>query len=338
MTENATQKSTDEANENAIDNDNNDDFSPRPHKKPQLVAALQPFASILQAEHFAFKLPLLEDRPLPPSVCNSYPYPHEIICPLSPQSVCKILETPDGSTSDLSSPVVGRVYAGKPIWSGISYAVIQVSESVCVKVGPGLDHDEHAVLQFLEERVPSIPAPRALGLITVGSTSFLFMTLIPGATLEARWSSLSAEAKTDIRRAVDKHLLVLRQIEHPRNAPFGCPVGRRVCKDVRRDERSPRLFTPKLKSTTSSYTRHCLALRQLIRTGCAHRVHSRRPPSSERDGHRYTGRRNGAVGDHRLGSQWLLSRVLGALEGSEYAYNKGHERLVGLSASVHFRV
>lgn len=238
MTENATHKSTDEANENAIDNDNNDDFSPRPHKKPQLVAALQSFASILQAEHFAFKLPLLEDRPLPPSVCNSYPYPHEIICPLFPQSVCKILETPDGSTSDLSSPVVGRVYAGKPIWSGISYAVIQISESVCVKVGPGLDHDEHAVLQFLEERVPSIPAPRALGLITVGSTSFLFMTLIPGATLEARWPSLSAEAKTDIRRAVDKHLLVLRQIEHPRNAPFGCPVGRRVCKDVRRDERS----------------------------------------------------------------------------------------------------
>lgn len=109
---------------------------------------------------------------------------------------------------------------------------------MCVKVRPGLDHDEHAVLQYLEERVPSIPAPRALELITVGSTSFLFITLIPGATLEARWPSLSAEAKTDIRRALDKHLLVLRQIEHPRNAPFGCPVGRRVCKDVRRDERS----------------------------------------------------------------------------------------------------
>ncbi|KAI0074720.1 kinase-like protein, partial [Panus rudis PR-1116 ss-1] len=138
---------------------------------------------------------------------------------------------------DLPSKVVQAALSGKPIWEGISRAVIQLSETVVVKVAQVLDPDEHDVLQYLEERIPSIPAPRALGLVRVGTTLFLFMTLIPGVTLESRWPSLSKEAKIHVQHSLDEHFLALRQLKLPSGAPFGLPAGRRLCKDVRRDER-----------------------------------------------------------------------------------------------------
>ncbi|KAI0755089.1 hypothetical protein C8Q80DRAFT_1142892 [Daedaleopsis nitida] len=80
-------------------------------------------------------------------------------------------------------------------------------------------------------------APRARGCIKIGCTTFMFMTLVPGATLEARWHTLSAEAKQHIQRTLEQHYFVLCQLDLPPGEPFGPPVGRRACKDVRRDER-----------------------------------------------------------------------------------------------------
>ncbi|PIL29391.1 hypothetical protein GSI_09443 [Ganoderma sinense ZZ0214-1] len=139
--------------------------------------------------------------------------------------------------SELSSAIVRRVLSGTVIWAQRSRAVIQVGENVAVKVTDDLNHDEYDVLQYLEQHIPSIPAPRPLGLINIGPISLMFMTIIPGDTLETRWQSLSVEAKGRIRRILDDHLATLRRLSLPPGSTFGTPSGRHLCKDVRRDER-----------------------------------------------------------------------------------------------------
>ncbi|KZT18340.1 hypothetical protein NEOLEDRAFT_1246483 [Neolentinus lepideus HHB14362 ss-1] len=191
--------------------------------------ALLPFASCIQP-HLPLTEPhLLEQWPL------SCSFPHSIIFPLSPV-VRNLLKIADGYEPDLSSILLRSVLSSTPIWEDSSRAVVQTGEDV-VKVAQHLDHDEHSVLQLVEKNLPSVPAPRALGLVTVGTTSFMFLTKIPGTTLETRWSSLSTEAKTNIRRVLDKYVHALRELDPPHGSPFGSPVGRRFCKDIRRDER-----------------------------------------------------------------------------------------------------
>ncbi|KAI6128910.1 kinase-like protein [Pisolithus croceorrhizus] len=207
-----------------------------PAKKPRLAlpGVLLPLAEDLQLQRPTFVSCPSEHYPLPPSIPCSLPY--SIIHPLSP-AVREILGVTDESLINLSSSVVRCVLSGTTICESPSRAVIRVGEDVVVKVAQRFDHDEHGVLQFLDERVPGIAAPRALGLVEVGSTSFMFMTRIPGTTLETRWASLSPEAKKHVQRALDKNFAALRELELPPGAPLGFPLGRRICKDVRRDER-----------------------------------------------------------------------------------------------------
>lgn len=127
----------------------------------------------------------------------------------------------DCCLTDLSSRIVQRILSSEIIWEGLSRAVFRVGQDVVVKVAQDLDPDEHGILQYLEARIPTIAAPCALGLITVGSTSFMFMTLVPGVMLETRWPSLSADAKTHIRHALDESFGALCQLE----LPAGCPLG-----------------------------------------------------------------------------------------------------------------
>ncbi|EPT01886.1 hypothetical protein FOMPIDRAFT_145120 [Fomitopsis schrenkii] len=136
-----------------------------------------------------------------------------------------------------SSQLLCRVLSVKPIWELAARAVIQISEDIVVKVGRHQDHDEHAILRFVEEHCPAVPAPRALGLVTVASTSFLFMTLVAGDTLEKRWPMLSGDEKMHIRHTLDAALLTIHALECPCDAPLGSPAGQRLCKDVRRHER-----------------------------------------------------------------------------------------------------
>ncbi|KAH8104593.1 hypothetical protein BXZ70DRAFT_921611, partial [Cristinia sonorae] len=57
--------------------------------------------------------------------------------------------------------------------------LVQVNEDVVVRF---TERDDH-------EHIPAILAPRALGLVSVGPASFMFvsLTLIPGITLQTRW-------------------------------------------------------------------------------------------------------------------------------------------------------
>jgi len=104
-----------------------------------------------------------------------------------------------------------------------------------MKVGDDLDPDEAGTMRFLEERAPSLPAPRCMGLLTIGRRSLLFMTKVLGDTLESRWTDLSAQSKTDIQKSLSDAISVLRSIDKPREQPFGSLSGR--CRDIRISDR-----------------------------------------------------------------------------------------------------
>ena len=78
--------------------------------------------------------------------------------------------------------------SGEILWRSkacVSHAVIKCSLNVVVKIVPGLeDYTESTSMQYLEENIPEIPAPRYLGLITVGEMSYIFMLFISGTTLD----------------------------------------------------------------------------------------------------------------------------------------------------------
>lgn len=190
---------------------------------------------VLQLPNALPERPFLDHGPLPTRTPFCCPLPHALVRPFSPV-ILDLLGIIGDPPADLSSLVVSRVFSGKMVWESGVRAVIQISPDVAVKVTRSLDPDEHDIMRYLEERIPAIPAPRALGMVTAGATAFMFMTLITGSTLEARWPSLSPEAKGKIREVLDANLMALRRVELPPGEPFGIPVGKRLCVDVRREQ------------------------------------------------------------------------------------------------------
>lgn len=128
-----------------------------------------------------------------------------------------------------------RVAAGKKIWEFAGRAVLDLGEEVILKAGDDLDPDEASSMRFLENHAPALPAPRCLGLLTIGRRSLLFMTKVPGDTLESRWTNLSAQSKTDIQQSLSEVISVLRNIDKPEGQPFGSLSGR--CRDTRLSDR-----------------------------------------------------------------------------------------------------
>jgi aminoglycoside phosphotransferase len=159
----------------------------------------------------------------------------DIIEPLSSEVYILLGLAPGSTPPNLAQLILERAAAGKKIWGWTERAVIYIGEGLIVKIGGDLDHDEAGAMRFLAERAPSLPAPRCMGLITIGKKSLLFMTKIPGDTLEHRWPTLNAESKVDIQRSLNEAVSILRNIEKPEGQPFGSSSGR--CRDLRTQNR-----------------------------------------------------------------------------------------------------
>ncbi|KAI0664573.1 kinase-like protein [Cubamyces menziesii] len=209
--------------------DNNGEATSRPSRFQPLASSSSPVNSPQEPWP---KLSPLMDRTLSSLRC----LPRRVLRPIA-KSTCDLFQT-DERSSEFSAAFLDRVFAGRLLWQGIARAVIQLSDSVVVKVAQSLDHDEHDILRFLETNFPSLPAPRTFGMVVVGHTSFMFMSVVQGTTLETRWPSLSAENKAEIRDTLDQQLVLIRQLELPPGEPLGCPVNQRTCKDVRYNVRT----------------------------------------------------------------------------------------------------
>ena len=78
-----------------------------------------------------------------------------------------------------------------------SVMVFRINKNIVVKAG----HEDYAItkhqtLKFLEEHMPSFPAPRPHGLIRLGIHRFLFTSHMPGVTLRESMATARPSPKT----------------------------------------------------------------------------------------------------------------------------------------------
>ena len=112
--------------------------------------------------------------------------------------------------------------------------VVKVCPEAVVKVDKNFtDFTEYTTLQYLESHKPDFPAPRPLGLLTSETTAYIFMSFVPGVTLEHAWHDLQSSEKEAIAKDIDKLFNNLRQLTLPDGMPLGGTAGE-GCKDARR--------------------------------------------------------------------------------------------------------
>ncbi|UPL02801.1 hypothetical protein LCI18_013735 [Fusarium solani-melongenae] len=115
-----------------------------------------------------------------------------------------------------------------------SVMVFKLNETLVAKtISERAALTEHYSLKFLQENLPSFPAPRPHGLVCVGHFHLLFTTFIPGQDLEKRWPQLNRTQKQHIADQLDALFSQLRSLPHPNSTPLGGVYGD-GCKDRRR--------------------------------------------------------------------------------------------------------
>ncbi|KAJ7592778.1 kinase-like domain-containing protein [Mycena floridula] len=127
--------------------------------------------------------------------------------------------------------------SSEPLALSGSKVIVALNDHVVVKMRPNLRFEEFGLLQFLHRQVPAVIAPRALGYMSVGSISCLFMTRIPGRPLDNCWGTLSLQEKQSVKTLLNDMLSNLRLIHLPTGSLMGSVLDQPVCKDCRRHTR-----------------------------------------------------------------------------------------------------
>lgn len=69
-----------------------------------------------------------------------------------------------------------------------------------VKIVPNIeDYTEYTSMHYLAKNSPQIPVPEPLGLVVSNTRSYIFMSFVPGITIDRIWSELSKQQKSFIR-------------------------------------------------------------------------------------------------------------------------------------------
>ncbi|OJD20253.1 hypothetical protein ACJ73_08412 [Blastomyces percursus] len=111
--------------------------------------------------------------------------------------------------------------------------VVKCSDDIVIKVFPeSRDLTEYHNLQYLADRVPHLPIPRTHGLIQLGKFRAMFMSYIPGVTLDKVWPCLSHGAKVSIQKQLDRIFSQLRGLGQVDGVQLG-GVGGEGVKDYR---------------------------------------------------------------------------------------------------------
>lgn len=161
-----------------------------------------------------------------------------VLFPLS-ESVRGLIES-DHDESSLAHSVCRLVEQSEVVWTpklGNHKIVLKCSPDVALKIILNMDDlTEYKTLQYLEEHKPIIPAPRSLGLVRLGKCFLLFMSLVPGTTLEAVWPELDNSLKRSVQEQLNGIFIELRTLTRPDNMPLGGVAGE-GCQDLRRHVR-----------------------------------------------------------------------------------------------------
>ena len=158
-----------------------------------------------------------------------------------------------------------------------SRIVVRVAPDIVVKTGSGNDATELMMLNHIRTASVSIPVPEPLGLLAIGSKSYMFSSFIEGITLDRIWQNLAVALKENLRGQLTSIFADLRRLPSPSKAGFlGCGEPP-FCKDTRRWTRNSnsRLrneddFNDFLLTDTHSTPSHIAFVRSSLRTD--HRI------------------------------------------------------------------
>lgn len=98
------------------------------------------------------------------------------------------------------------------------------------------DYTEYTGMQYIAERMPEIPAPRAHGMIQLMPFRAIFMSYIPGMTLNEAWPGLVHEEKASLQCQLDSIFRKLRTLRQADGNALG-GVGGEGAKEYRLSER-----------------------------------------------------------------------------------------------------
>lgn len=147
----------------------------------------------------------------------------------------QLLEDEDGD--DLSRAIVDLLARSEVLYRSAwaaSSMVYRVSDQVVVKItDERYAVTEHSSLLYLQEHLPSFPAPRSHGVVRIGIFCLLFTTFVTGLDLEKAWPQLGDIQKHSISGQLDALFSQLRSLPFPENMPLGGVQGE-GCKDGRR--------------------------------------------------------------------------------------------------------
>ncbi|OJD15020.1 hypothetical protein AJ78_04705 [Emergomyces pasteurianus Ep9510] len=106
---------------------------------------------------------------------------------------------------------------GKVLWGHFSRAVVQLDEHIVVKLGHKLLLTEADATAHIHKHSTNsaIPVPKPLGAISIGKTTYMFMTHVQGSPLDKLWPTLSKKEKLSIREQLDVILAKLRKLPLP---------------------------------------------------------------------------------------------------------------------------
>lgn len=167
--------------------------------------------------------------------------PATIVHPLS-HSIKALLDVGHNETDSTQSVELTKALAqvlenSDLIWQSKSTReryVTKCSPEVIIKsIKNSSDFTEYTTLQYLELHRPQIPVPRPYGLITSGKSAYLFMSFVPGVTLDKIWPELQESQKECISGEIDAFFSDLRQLQCPEKMALGGVAGE-GCKDTRR--------------------------------------------------------------------------------------------------------
>lgn len=148
----------------------------------------------------------------------------------------------------IMSGIHKAIQNGKVLWqSGITTGnmVVKCNDKIVIKVIPRTaDYTEFTSMRYLHANLPDVPAPRPLGIVSSGSSSYIFITYVPGVSLSTIWSELDEKQKKHIVLELNEILERMRQRRCPAGVALG-GVGGEGCKDGRRHIRTcqDQLFT-----------------------------------------------------------------------------------------------
>lgn len=145
------------------------------------------------------------------------------------------------SDGDLISAIMPKlrqlIKTGDELFSLHDTSVIAMGEDIVLKTGTSLNPEGISNLQFINQRLPSIPAPKFLGSLASDEQTYVFMSRAKGETLESMWPQLSVSDKRSVQEQLNSIFRVLRDTTPDANSDGQTMIGgfvSGVCQDTRR--------------------------------------------------------------------------------------------------------